>query len=470
MVGIFDYFSGGGRRSRGSPRPQEPVVERKITGSMIVFSLVLGFVVTLTYEEMMTTTKKLECPGDIELQNLLRTVGQYKYYTKLVEAGFDRVDILAESEFNDMKHLPVKPYHWAKMKAEAMSRILKRRVSIIGLLEQEHLGDAARGKTTLADDFLGTDRDTATLATLFVNIEPGEYIPHVTINRPTVTTVCTGDIVSRMIVLLNAVHLANLLESRLHIIWDQNSNCGAKITSLMTFNKRVSISTLSPGRSIADVFVPTSLQEFDAIYTTKASPVIANLLTKEDDYSTASAEAKPIGPESPLVMWASRNIDDLKRTHLLHASEVVSPGVTSDTLKKAAAAFDIRVGTEVNELLRKHLELNEIAADSAFPVFEDHVTDPLPDFLKDRKLILIPVSNFTLSRALFLPSSISSFYNASLPAEESTAMGQFAAASLFASSPVYSTQAIKEEVSSRPESMLSKMLCDANVLKCEATN
>ena len=343
MLSLFEQLCGGSRRGGArNGRTSEPVNERKITGSMIAMSFVLGFVLVLTYEELMTTTQKetIICPGEIELQNLLRTVGQYQYYNKLMEAGLDRIDILAESQFEDVKSLSVKPYHWAKMKSEAMRRILKRKISIIGLLENEHLGDAGRGKTSLSDELLGDTRDASTLASLFINIEPGEYIPHVTINHPTVTTVCTGSIVERLFTLFNALHLANILESRLHIIWSQDDNCGSKLTSLLSFSKMVSISTLSPGRNLSDVFIPTSLHEFDAVYTTR-SGVVASLLVKEDDYSTSRAEDKPLGLESPIVMWAKRNIDDVRRSHILHSSPVMSPGVTSSSVAKAVTTLKL---------------------------------------------------------------------------------------------------------------------------------
>ena len=114
------------------------------------------------------------------------------------------------------------------------------------------------------------------------------------------------------------------------------------------------------------------------------------------------------------------------------------------------------------------METNEVTSDNSNPVYEDHITDPLSDFLKDRKLILIPVAGYTLSKSLHLPSLIYSFYNASQPGNELTAVGQLASASLFSTSAVYSTETIRDVVQSRPESQISKMLCDVNILKCDS--
>eukprot|EP01061_Rhynchopus_euleeides_P020586 TRINITY_DN3346_c2_g2_i9.p1 TRINITY_DN3346_c2_g2~~TRINITY_DN3346_c2_g2_i9.p1 ORF type:complete len:474 (+),score=152.91 TRINITY_DN3346_c2_g2_i9:35-1456(+) len=446
------------------------------TWSMVFACFMVGFVSMLVVEEFTKPKReRTECPSTLEMMSMLKRLDQMRYYDKFMLAGLDRPDIIGKASFLDVADSVegIKPYHWARIKAEALRMTTRKQVSVSKLLEFEPL---SRIKT----DPPSTGEDSSDL---FVHIPAEQYLPDGRKGASMVTTVCTGSLHDRVGNLFNALTLAKSLNGDLHVIWPEEDACPSRFPTLFQVGDHVSVSVITKDKKLSDA-VP-SIQPFDAVLTSNTgyfSDLIGNLptqLAKPSDQASSvwyckDVKSLAVDPTSDLVAWLKdRSSSDL-RSHVLYVSDGVANGVTTSGVKDAVKAYGIRLTTEVADISKNIITNNELRSDNTVAVYEADLPDvslaSLPE-TGDRKKLLILSSPKALTPKERPPipdsiTAITSIYNINGDASERSIKQLLATCQALGSLRIKilpENPATPSTQSNRPEAVLAPVLCDAGI-------
>ena len=257
---------------------------------MVGASFMFGVVAMLVFEESTRATPQPQkCAQTLEVVSLLRRLDQMQHYDRLMRAGYDRADILSQSRYLDFNKTVggIRPYHWARIKAEALRMTGHPQTSVARQLEDEPLVDGAAGAVDLEAGLEEAKDD------LFINIGYDAYVPDAPKGHGVVTVVCTGPLHERLHGLLSAAVLAKSTHSSLHVLWVEDAACGARFPYLLSANDKVSVSILKKGtRRTAAGVLQEHLSRFDACFSSGTGPVaetIADLPTQSYKPSDAAS-------------------------------------------------------------------------------------------------------------------------------------------------------------------------------------
>ena len=219
----------------------------------------VGFCSMLAVEEMVKPSQGvIECPSTLEVRSMLSRLGQLKYYDDFLKAGLDRPDVIIASSYLDVADnvQGIKPYHWARIRAEAMRMAKGGPVSVSKILESEQLSHVRSEAPSIG---------VLDSSELFVNIPTEQYIPDAKKGVAMITTICSGTIHDRLGNIFNTLALAKGLGASVHIIWLEEEVCNARFPALFSVNDKVSVSVVTQEKKLSDV-VP-SIKAFDAVFT-----------------------------------------------------------------------------------------------------------------------------------------------------------------------------------------------------------
>ncbi|KAJ9461231.1 hypothetical protein DIPPA_35204 [Diplonema papillatum] len=472
-------MSSRAKRERDAAEPVE------ISRSAVLVSLVLGFVSTQVYIEVTSKrsyTDDQRCPSVIEVENMLRSIGENQYYYKLISHGFDRLDIISESSYEDMKALHVKPYHWARMRAEALKRLSKdnKKVSITSQLSEvkldlrtedgQHIGSPPPSQTSHSAD--NWDR--------FYNIAPGKYLPEVNASIPVVTALCTASLQDRLSTLLNAMWLAKALNGNIHVLWAGDAECGARFSTIFNVGPRSSVSTTlaTHDRDLFSIFDERVLDEnFDSVFTTPTG-LIANLVGDKAEVIPRPGERwlsklgrkMSLDPEkSDLIDWAKKRARLDQRVHILYQGDHLAQGVALDE-GVTAKLFGFRLSEEVTDLVKKMIDNNDITAANTVAVYHaDLVKKAIPEQQMAGKKVIVLAPPTQSDSELSGPGiRINSLFAESAQLSSETAVLNFMSmAALLASVPVpvlAPADAATAPREPRPESLLADVLTEIGLV------
>eukprot|EP01063_Lacrimia_lanifica_P020323 TRINITY_DN27650_c0_g1_i1.p1 TRINITY_DN27650_c0_g1~~TRINITY_DN27650_c0_g1_i1.p1 ORF type:complete len:503 (+),score=133.59 TRINITY_DN27650_c0_g1_i1:85-1593(+) len=451
-----------------------------VTYSMVSAGFMLGFVSMLVLSEVQRAAQARRgmrgpCPSVLEVRGLLADMGMAQYYDSFLDAGYDRLDVIASSHYLDMTDVVpgMRPYHWARIVAEATRLVTHRRVSVAALLRDEDLG-LAPAAPPLSDPFEANQDPSEH----FFNIAPGQYYPNAAVGDAVVTTLLSGPLPDRLGTLANAVQLANACRGTLHVIWVQDGHCGARWSSLFAVHSdKVSVSSLPFDLPLSHVFpAMQSLDAFDAVFTT-ASGVIADLLPAHDEAAASShpfaerwltndGAAVSLDGESDVVGWAKERIGSELRVHILHKVDQLAAGVSSSAVNAGLKAFGVALSSGVTDKVRRTVTSNALEKLTAVAVYESEARHV--DLPRGKTVLLLSspaaegAPGFELPEGADTLSLIRSTYNASAPhSEESTIVDLLSTAALIAGVPVevLASDTQLAETEYRPVTKISAVLC-----------